>query len=156
KSPKKNPAATHLLFSAHSIPESNISDGDPYLAQTKRTVELVMKRLPGTSPFTLSFQSKVGPIKWLEPSTDQTIRRLGNEGVKQLLIVPISFVSDHIETLYELDILYKKVADEAGIPHYTRAPALNLNAKFINALADLVENKLRRVGVIEQTNGGVG
>src|SRR5439155_14266437 len=71
--PDPTPGATHLLFSAHSIPATNIAEGDPYLAQTQRTVELVMKQLSGNRPYTLSFQSKVGPVKWLEPSSDQTI-----------------------------------------------------------------------------------
>jgi protoporphyrin/coproporphyrin ferrochelatase len=148
KLPDQNPQATHILFSAHSIPESNLSKGDPYLDQTKRTVDLIVKQLPAKHPFTLSFQSKVGPVKWLEPATDVTIRRLAGEGVRQLLIVPVSFVSEHIETLYELDILYKNVATEAGIPHYTRAEAVNLNPTFIGALADLVEERLIRVKAI--------
>jgi ferrochelatase len=83
-------------------------------------------------------------VKWFEPFTDDTIRRLGKEGARQLLVVPVSFVSEHIETLYELDILYKKVADEVGIKQFTRAPALNLRPTFISALADLVEAKLNR------------
>jgi protoporphyrin/coproporphyrin ferrochelatase len=149
KLPDKDPHATHLLFSAHSIPASNIKEGDPYLDHTKRTVELVLSRLQGTRPFSLSFQSKVGPVKWLEPPTDATIRRLGREGVHQLLIVPVSFISEHIETLYELDILYKNVAKEAGIPHYTRAAAVNVNPTFIGALADLVEGRLKRVKAID-------
>ncbi len=142
--PEKDPAATHIIFSAHSIPESYLQQGEPYLAHTKRTVELVLSKLGCNRAFTLSFQSKIGPVKWLQPATDAVIRQLGEQGEKQLLIVPISFVSDHIETLYELDILYKKTAAEAGVANYTRAAALNLNQTFIRALADLVETQLRR------------
>ncbi|HYL98054.1 MAG TPA: ferrochelatase [Blastocatellia bacterium] len=137
------PARTHIIFSAHSVPVSYIESGDPYLDQTKRTVELVMEKLGSDRPHSLSFQSKVGPVKWLEPSTDQTIRRLAAEGVTQLLLVPVSFVSEHIETLYELDILYRDVAKEVGLPAYRRVPALNTQQEFIDALARLVMGALR-------------
>lgn len=140
--PDQNPQATHILFSAHSIPESYLEQGEPYLKHTERTVAAVKDLLGQDRPYTLAFQSKVGRAKWLEPSTDTKIRELGKKGVKQLLVVPISFVSEHSETLYELDILYKEVADEVGISHFTRAAALNLNANFIGALADLVQEKL--------------
>jgi ferrochelatase len=134
----QDPSATHILFSAHSVPVSYIESGDPYLDQTKRTVALVMDVLGADRPYGLSFQSKVGPVPWLTPATDQAIRGLAKQGVKQLLLVPVSFVSEHIETLYELDILYKGVADEVGLPLYRRAPALNTRPDFIKALADLV------------------
>ncbi|MGH9762088.1 MAG: ferrochelatase, partial [Blastocatellia bacterium] len=107
-----------------------------------RTVELVMERLGADRPHSLSVQSKVGPVKWLEPSTDQTIRRLAAEGVDQLLLVPVSFVSEHIETLYELDILYRDVAKEVGLPNYRRVPAMNTRQQFIDALVRLVVGAL--------------
>lgn len=154
--PDQDPRATHLLFSAHSVPESYLEQGEPYLAQTRRTIELILERLGADRPYTLSFQSKVGPVKWLEPFTDDVIRDLGKKGTKQLLIVPVSFVSDHIETLYELDILNKNIATEAGIPHYTRAAALNLNPTFISALADLVEARLRRLKLIDTNRQSAG
>lgn len=147
--PNQDLQATHLIFSAHSIPESYLAQGEPYLKHTKRTVELVMAKLGNERPWTLSFQSKVGPVKWLEPSTEQIIQKLAQQKQQQILVVPISFVSEHIETLYELDILYKELADTAGIPHFTRAKALNLNSTFINALADLVEDKLTRVKAVD-------
>jgi ferrochelatase len=140
--PDRDPAATHILFSAHSVPVSYIEGGDPYLDQTKRTVAMVMDVLGADRPYGLSFQSKVGPVPWLTPSTDEAVRDLARKGVKQLLLVPVSFVSEHIETLYELDILYKGVADEVGLPHYRRAPALNTRPDFIQALADLVVRAL--------------
>lgn len=140
--PDPDPRKVHLLFSAHSVPQSYIERGDPYLRHTQETVRLVSEALGNVSPTSLSFQSKVGPVKWLEPSTDQKIRELRAEGVQQLLMIPISFVSEHIETLYELDILYKKLADEIGLPHYRRVPAFNTDAQFISALADLVCKKV--------------
>jgi ferrochelatase len=124
------------------VPVRYIEEGDPYLDQIKETVESVMNRLGEDRPHSLSFQSKVGPVKWLRPSTDETIRKLGSEGISQVLLVPVSFVSEHIETLYELDILYRHVAKEVGIAHYRRVPALNCRTDFIEALATLVEKNL--------------
>jgi len=137
-----SPEKVHLLFSAHSIPESYVRNGDPYLDQTKRSVELIMDQLGRKNPYQLSFQSKIGPVKWLEPFTNDVIVKLGKEGIDDVLVVPISFVSEHIETLYELDILYKKVAAEAGVENFRRVPALNSDPTFIRALADLVESRL--------------
>src|SRR5262245_49645341 len=142
--PDQDPAKTQILFSAHSVPVSYIEQGDPYLDHTKRTVELTIERLGGNRPHMLSFQSKVGPVKWLEPSTDHAVRKLAAEGWSQLLLVPVSFVSDHIETLYELDILYRDVAKEVGVAHYRRVPAFNSRADFIEVLADLVERSIKR------------
>ena len=98
------PDRVHLLFSAHSIPESYVRKGDPYLDQTKQSVELIMDRLGRKNPYQLSFQSKIGPVKWLEPFTNDVILELGKRGIDDVLVVPISFVSEHIETLYELDL----------------------------------------------------
>lgn len=133
------PDKVHLLFSAHSIPESYVRKGDPYLDETKTTVEAIMDRLGRRNPYQLSFQSKIGPVKWLEPFTNDVIVKLGQEGIHDVLVVPISFVSEHIETLYELDILYKKVAADAGVKNFRRVPALNSDPAFIRALADIVE-----------------
>jgi ferrochelatase len=132
----------HLLFSAHSIPESYVRNGDPYLDQTKTSVELIMDRLGRKNPYQLSFQSKIGPVKWLEPFTNDAIKDLGKQGIIDVLVIPISFVSEHIETLYELDILYKKVAAEAGVTNFRRVPALNSDPTFIRALAEIVESTL--------------
>ena len=142
--PDQNPSQIHLLFSAHSVPQSYIDKGDPYLRHIEETVRLVCEKLGGVYPAYLSFQSKVGPVKWLAPTTDQKIRELAAAGVQQLLAIPIAFVSDHIETLYELDILYKNLAAEVGIPHYARVPALNTRPDFIGALADLVCERIRQ------------
>jgi ferrochelatase len=140
--PDQNPSRIHIVFSAHSVPVRYIEEGDPYLDQTRETVDGIMQRLGSTRPHSLSFQSKVGPVKWLRPSTDEMIRKLAGDGVSQLLLVPVSFVSEHIETLYELDILYRHVSEEVGIGHYRRVPALNCRSDFIGALAGLVERCL--------------
>jgi ferrochelatase len=142
KFPDSTPSRVHLLFSAHSVPESYITNGDPYLRQTEETVRSISARLGDQYPTHLCFQSKVGPVKWLEPSTDQCLRDLRAKGVEQVLMIPISFVSDHIETLYELDILYRKVAEDIGLRAYRRVPSFNCDPNFIGALADLVIEKL--------------
>jgi len=138
----KDREKVHLLFSAHSIPESYVRNGDPYLEQTKETVELIMDRLDRRNPYQLSFQSKIGPVKWLEPFTSDVIVELGKKGVDDVLVIPVSFVSEHIETLYELDILFRKVAADAGVENFRRVPALNSDPTFIKALADIVESTL--------------
>ena len=136
------PDGVHLLFSAHSIPESYVKEGDPYLEQTKQSVERIMDKLGRKNPYQLSFQSKIGPVKWLEPFTNDVIIDFGKRGIHDVLVIPISFVSEHIETLYELDILYKHVAEEAGVKNFRRVPALNSDPSFIAALADLVEKEM--------------
>ena len=125
-----------LLFSAHSLPVSFIQEGDPYLEQIQESVKLVMKSFD--LPHHLSFQSKAGPVKWLEPSTDEMLKSLAESGSKNVLVVPLSFVSDHIETLHEIDIEYAKKAWELGIARFERVPSLNSSPKFIRCLADLV------------------
>jgi ferrochelatase len=92
----------------------------------------------------LAFQSKIGPVRWLSPMTNDVIMELGKKGVDDVLVVPISFVSEHIETLYELDILYKKVAKDAGVANFKRVPALNSDPTFIRALAEIVESTLSK------------
>lgn len=124
-----------VLFSAHSLPQSFIDNGDPYLAQTQETVRALTERLSIDSR--LSFQSRSGPVKWLEPSTEDMLKRLADEGMRNVVIVPISFVSDHIETLYEIDIEYQQLARRLGIT-MKRASSLNTSAPFIAALADMV------------------
>jgi len=137
-----DPTKVHILFSAHSIPERYVREGDPYLEETKKTVELVMDRLERRNPYQLSFQSKIGPVKWLEPFTSDVMTALGKQGIHDVLVVPISFVSEHIETLYELDILFQKIAQDAGIQNFRRVPALNSDPTFIQALAEIVESAL--------------
>jgi ferrochelatase len=133
-----DPEKVHVLFTAHSVPVSYIKAGDPYLHQTEETVRLVLRSLARHVDHSLAYQSKVGPVKWLEPSTQDRIAELGRAGIAQVLAVPISFVSDHIETLYEVDILYKELAGRAGIRHFQRTEALGCDAGFIDALAEIV------------------
>jgi ferrochelatase len=127
----------HLLYSAHSIPARYVDEGDPYLEQTRKTVALVNGSLGGRLPSTLAFQSKVGPVKWLGPPTVEVLAQLGRCGVDKVLTIPISFVSNHIETLQEIDILYRDLALKAGIREFCRAPSLNVYPKFIEALANI-------------------
>ncbi len=129
--------SVNLLYSAHSIPARYVDEGDPYLDQVKKSVELINARLSDCCPSTLSFQSRVGPVQWLEPATNRVLAEFGRRGIDRVLVVPISFVSDHIETLQEIDILYRQVAADSGIKHFGRAPSLNLNPKFIDALAQI-------------------
>lgn len=133
-----NPGEIHLLYSAHSIPARYVAEGDPYLQQTQKTVHSVNTLLENSHPFTISFQSKVGPVKWLGPSTSDVIAELGRAGAARVLVIPISFVSDHIETLQEIDIAYKQLGARCGIVEFERVPSLNAYPKFIDALAQIV------------------
>lgn len=141
----------HVLYSAHSLPKSFIDAGDPYADQIDATVDLVNRRLKEDGVNVIShrsWQSRSGPVKWLEPSTDEMIRRLGDEGVRDLLIVPISFVSDHIETLYEVDMLYRELAKKHGIM-LRRIESLNTDTMFIEALKDVVVRSFPSVTEVE-------
>jgi len=143
--PENGRQGVHILYSAHSLPERCIKEGDPYLDRTWECVALIDDRLKErfncAADYSLAFQSKVGPVRWLEPSVEDTIRVLARRGVRRILAVPVSFVSDHIETLYELDIEYKRLAADLGIAEFLRAESLNIHAKFIAALADIATGK---------------
>jgi ferrochelatase len=141
------PTGLRLLFSAHGLPEKIIAGGDPYQAQIEATAAAVAARLPEFPDWKICYQSRVGPLKWLGPSTDQEIRRAGAEG-KGVLITPIAFVSDHVETLVELDHEYAEIAREVGCAPYLRAPALGVEAAFIEALARAVAGALGRDSAI--------
>jgi ferrochelatase len=131
-----------VLFSAHGLPKRVVEDGDPYQWQVERTVAAVAAQLPPElADHVVCYQSRVGPLEWLGPSTDAEIRRAGVEG-KSVLVSPIAFVSEHIETLVELDHEYGKIAEEAGVSRYLRAAALGLDALFIAQLADLASSAL--------------
>ena len=131
-----------LLFSAHSLPLSVIDRGDAYPAEVAASVAAVMLRLQLPNPHQLSFQSDVGPVRWLGPSTEVVLRQLGARKQRAVIVVPIAFTSDHIETLSELDIEYGHVAREAGVACYIRAAALNAAPYFLDALADIVAQHL--------------
>lgn len=131
-----------LLFSAHSLPLSVIERGDAYPQEVAATVQAVMERLSFSNEFLLAYQSDIKPFKWLGPSTEQVIRNLGARKRKNVLVVPIAFTSDHIETLHEIDIEYGELAHEVGIANFKRAPALNDDPLFIRALAEIVAQHL--------------
>ncbi len=134
-----------VLFSAHSLPQKIVTSGDPYVNEIQGTIDALTKRLD--LQWYLSYQSKTGPVKWLGPSTEQMLHELAGKGIKNLLVVPISFVSDHIETLYEIDILYKGMAKNLGIT-LQRIESLNTSAKFIEALEDIVLKNVKDAGWI--------
>ena len=133
----------HLLFSAHSLPQKIIDNGDPYDRQIRGTIESVTKKL--SVPWHLSYQSRSGPVKWLEPSTEEKLKELAENGVRHILVVPVSFVSDHIETLYEIDLLYRGMAQSHGID-LRRVESLNTHPTFIAALKDIVLTGIRDAG----------
>tara|TARA_B110000444_G_C18818228_1_gene586296 strand:- start:55 stop:1080 length:1026 start_codon:yes stop_codon:yes gene_type:complete len=127
-------AETTLIFSAHGLPESKIKQGDPYQWQVEHTVnELVKKLSIKNLNYILSYQSRVGPLKWIGPSTDTVIKTEAQKH-KIIVVVPVAFVSEHSETLVELDIEYKKLASENGSKDYLRVPAVTANHDFINSL----------------------
>ena len=132
-----------LLYSAHSLPLSVVQKGDPYEKHIHETMRLLLPHLPITvsGHEYLSYQSKAGPLPWLEPSTFKMLKTLSHRK-RALIMVPISFVSDHVETLYEMDILYRKEAEKYGIPYFSRVPALNTHPLFMNALASLVKQTI--------------
>jgi ferrochelatase len=135
------PDGINILFSAHSIPEKLVTQlGDPYKAEVEASVESVIKNLGWTGQYHLAWQSKLGPVKWLEPATADLTRKLGRENVKRLLVVPIAFVTDHIETLEELDKELREIAEEAGIKEFRRARGLNAHPAFMDCLADLTSS----------------
>ncbi|KAM7510861.1 hypothetical protein LguiB_009736 [Lonicera macranthoides] len=131
-----------IFFSAHGVPVSYVENaGDPYRDQMEECIYLIMQELKGrgiNNDHTLAYQSRVGPVQWLKPYTDEVLVELGQKGVKSLLAVPVSFVSEHIETLEEIDMEYKELALESGIENWGRVPALGCTDTFITDLADAV------------------
>lgn len=131
-------ARIHLLFSAHSIPEKLVTkEGDPYKSEVEASVAAIVEAAQWKGGFSLSWQSKLGPVKWLSPSTHDVIFELGKKKVSQLLVVPVAFVTDHIETLHEIDIDFKKDAAKAGIREFRRTRGLNDHPVFLECLADI-------------------
>jgi len=138
--------SARIVFSAHGIPLKFIEQGDPYAQQIERSVELIAGELGLRENYHLCYQSRVGPLKWLGPSTEELLKELAAKKVRDVVLVPISFVSDHVETLYEMDILYREKAVEYGISNFYRAPALNNSPFLIEALKELV---------LQQYSGGI-
>ena len=131
-----------ILFSAHSLPLDVIDRGDAYPQEVGASVQRVVEQSGRSNPYILAYQSDVGPVRWLGPSTAEVLRRIGARGQTHVLVVPIAFTSDHIETLSELDREYGEVAHQAGITHYKRAPALNDRPLFLDGLANIVRDHL--------------
>jgi protoporphyrin/coproporphyrin ferrochelatase len=145
-----DPTDLHLVFSAHGLPISLVERGDPYPQQVEETVRLVLARGQWPYHHTLCYQSRVGRQRWLAPSLDETIERLAREGKKKLLLIPISFVTEHIETLHEINIEAREEATHLGVEQFQMMPALGDSPTFISALVDIV---LRAAGIIPFQNG---
>ena len=144
----KDPSNAHVFFTAHGVPKSYVEEaGDPYKDQIEACalliIEELQKHLGFTNRHTLSYQSRVGPEEWLKPYTEDVLEDLGKSKIEDLIVVPISFVGEHIETLQEIDIEYKEIAEKAGIKNFRRVKALNTHPTFINGLKDLVMSSLK-------------
>ncbi len=138
-----DPDQVHIFFSAHGVPLSYVEEaGDPYQEEIETCTELIMQTLNRPNDHTLAYQSRVGPVEWLKPYTEEAIPELAQQGVQDLLVIPISFVSEHIETLEEIDMEYRELAVEAGIENFYRVPALNTHPVFIEDLAEMVIESL--------------
>jgi len=136
----KNFKNSILLFSAHGLPEKIIKQGDPYQYQVELTVKAIFEKLNNKIEYMVCYQSKVGPLKWIGPSTEDVI--VNNAKLKKnIILIPIAFVSEHSETLVELDIEYKKLAKYNGCKNYFRVPALGTDKNFIKSLSDLIKSK---------------
>jgi ferrochelatase len=139
-----DPENVQLVFSAHGLPMILVEKGDPYPQHIEQTVQLVRQLGAWRNPYVLCYQSKVGPQKWLQPSLTGTIESLAKSGVKRMLVIPIAFLTEHIETLHEINIEAREQAEHLGVKDFYLMPALNDSPLLIRALADLV---LRAVGV---------
>jgi protoporphyrin/coproporphyrin ferrochelatase len=139
-------ARPEIVFSAHSIPMSIVAKGDPYQRQIEETVRLLMERGGWPNRHRLCYQSKVGASKWLQPSLHRTLRDLAVEKVQEVCIVPVAFVSDHVETLGEIDHEAREEAQRLGITHFEMSSGLNDSPKFISALGQLVSQALEQAG----------
>ncbi|MEO0431085.1 MAG: ferrochelatase, partial [Cyanobacteria bacterium J06656_5] len=138
-----NPDGGHIFFSAHGVPVSYVEEaGDPYQKEMEHCVDLIMKAVDRPNDFTLAYQSRVGPVEWLQPYTEDAIEQLAEKGIDDLVVVPISFVSEHIETLQEIDIEYRELAEESGIKGFHRVPALNTYPVFIEDMGNMVVKAL--------------
>jgi ferrochelatase len=149
------PADIDIVFSAHGVPVSLVKAGDPYSMQIEETVRLVALEGAWASPRTLCYQSKVGPLEWLKPSLTETVRTLAAAGRKNILVVPVAFVTDHVETLHEIDIEARREALHLGVSRFETVPGLNSGPTFIACLADLVLKGLRGSSIRTETCRGV-
>lgn len=125
----------HILFVAHSIPEAYVRAGDPYAHETEETVRLIMSCVETAVLCSLAYSSRVGPVKWRGPSLEEELRRLADLNIRQLVVQPLSFVSENLETLFDLDIDFKESCAAAGITAFHRIPTLGTSPRYINSLA---------------------
>ena len=137
-----DPDDVHLIFSAHGVPIAVIDAGDPYQRQVEETSRLVLERGHWDLPHTICYQSRVGSGRWLQPSIHQIIPALGSQGQRHVLVIPVSFVCDHIETLHEIDVEVREEAAQAGVKQFEMMPGLNDTGSFIGSLAGLVHAEL--------------
>lgn len=143
-----------VLFSAHGLPKKIIAAGDPYQHQVERTAQAIVQALAGESfDWSVCYQSRVGPLEWIQPYTEQELRRAGADGVP-VVVAPIAFVSEHSETLVELDIEYRELAEEVNVPAYVRVPTVDCDAAFITGLGHLVMDAVRQSGGLCAEGGG--
>jgi protoporphyrin/coproporphyrin ferrochelatase len=147
------PADIKILFSAHGLPERTVAKGDPYPGQVERTCRAIMAALGEPLPWSLAYQSRVGPLKWIGPATNEVIQQAGAAG-QSLLVVPVAFVSEHVETLVELDVDYAHLAKASGCPMYLRAPTVGIAPEFIDGLARLTRDALGREESVTSGCGG--
>ncbi len=143
--PSEEIKQTHILFSAHSLPKKYVEQGDPYLEQLNQSYQIIINEIKKKYPqikTTLTFQSKVGPVEWLQPYTEEKIREIGQKKTKHLIIVPFGFVSDHLETVYEIDIYYRKIAEQSKIPFFYRIKTPNDDPEFASGIANIIEKKV--------------
>jgi len=138
------PERAEIVFSAHSVPLSVVQKGDPYQRQIEETVDLLMERGRWPNPHRLCYQSKVGASKWLQPTLRSTLHSLAAERVREICVVPVAFVSDHVETLGEIDHEAREMARQLGITQFEMSAGLNDSPKFIRALGQIVEETLAR------------
>ena len=150
---------TRVLFSAHGLPKKVVEAGDPYQWQVEQSAAAVEERLKATSAaaadcdFQVCYQSRVGPLEWIGPATEDEILRAGREGVA-VVVVPIAFVSEHSETLVELDIEYRELAERNGVPAYIRVPTVDASAPFVAGLAGLVQQASQAEAAVCSSDGG--
>ena len=151
---RRNGLSYRVLFSAHGLPKRIVSKGDPYPEQVNRTVRAIVTGLGEDIEHVVCYQSRVGRLEWIGPATDAEIARAGQEG-KALVVVPVAFVSEHSETLVELDIEYGHLATASGVPDYIRVPTVGTAAEFLEGLGSLVDAALRGAEVISSGQGRI-
>ena len=148
-----SPPRPRVLFSAHGLPQRVVDGGDPYQWQVEQSVASVRKLLPADWDIRTCYQSRVGPLQWIGPSTEEEIERAAHDGAG-VIVSPIAFVTEHVETLVELDIEYAELAEREGLPFYLRASAPGATPRFIDALADQAERALTSPGKVQSETGG--